>query len=40
MFDRQDRLVSLSIENDVAHSLDYFALIKDFSLKKRHKHQF
>ncbi|CAG4930402.1 unnamed protein product [Colias eurytheme] len=33
-------LAILSIENDVAHSLDYCALIKDFSLKKSRKHQF
>ncbi|CAG4945480.1 unnamed protein product [Colias eurytheme] len=33
-------LAILSIENDVAHSLDYCALIKDFSLRKSRKHQF
>lgn len=39
----QDRLSALaifSIENDVAHSIDYCTLIKDFSLRKSRKHQF
>ena len=38
--DRLSALAILSIENDVAHSLDYCALIKDFSLRKSRKHQF
>lgn len=38
--DRLSALAILSIENDVAHSLDYCALIKDFSLSKSRKHQF
>ncbi|KAL4707251.1 hypothetical protein ACJJTC_008332 [Scirpophaga incertulas] len=38
--DRLSALAILSIENDVAHSLDYCELIKDFSLKKSRKHQF
>ncbi|XP_023241006.1 zinc finger MYM-type protein 1-like [Centruroides sculpturatus] len=38
--DRLSALAILSIENDVAHSLDYSALIKDFSLRKSRKHHF
>ncbi|KAJ0170969.1 hypothetical protein K1T71_013741 [Dendrolimus kikuchii] len=38
--DRLSALAILSIENDIAHSLDYCALIKDFSLSKSRKHQF
>ncbi|KAK9744616.1 hAT family C-terminal dimerization region [Popillia japonica] len=38
--DRLSPLAILSIENDVAHSLDYGALIKDFSLRKSRKPQF
>lgn len=38
--DRHSALAILSIKNDVAHSLDYCALIKDFSLRKSRKHQF
>ena len=30
----------LSIENDVAHSLNYCDLISDFSLRKSRKHHF
>ena len=37
--DRLSAIAILSIENDVAHSFDYSALIKDFSLKKSRKHQ-
>lgn len=38
--DRLSVLAILSIKNDVAHSLDYSALIKDFSLRKSRKYQF
>ncbi|KAJ0182100.1 hypothetical protein K1T71_002822 [Dendrolimus kikuchii] len=38
--DRLSALAILSIENDIAHSLDYCALIKDSSLSKSRKHQF
>ncbi|KAK9694266.1 hAT family C-terminal dimerization region [Popillia japonica] len=38
--DRLSVLAILSIENNVAHSIDYCALIKDFSLRKTRKHQF
>ena len=33
-------LALLSIQNDVAHSLDYGDLINDFSLRKSRKHNF
>ena len=36
----QNRLVLLSIENDLPHSLDYCDLINDFSLRKSRKHNF
>ncbi|XP_023241592.1 zinc finger MYM-type protein 1-like [Centruroides sculpturatus] len=38
--DRLSALAILSIENDVAHSLDYSSLFKDFSLRKSSKHYF